>query len=213
MYILKVNLKVKEIINGLYNYLMRARLKNNNFSIISNNCWGGRVYQDLGLPYATPFVGLFLFAPDYIKLLRGLKYYLCLELNFDNYSKYIDCNNIGYPIGFLGDIEIHFMHYSTEKEAKEKWERRLKRINWDNLFVKFNDRDGCTKYILEEFDQLPIANKVSFTAHNHDNLKHSVWFKEYQNKECVEPELQSYKRYFDVVSWLNTGRIVKIKMF
>ena len=40
-------------------------LQNTNFSIISNNCWGGYVYQEQNLPYQSPFVGLFLYAKDY----------------------------------------------------------------------------------------------------------------------------------------------------
>ena len=40
-------------------------------TIISNNCWGGFVYQKFNLQYRTPFVGLFIFAPDYIELLEN----------------------------------------------------------------------------------------------------------------------------------------------
>jgi len=55
--------------------LLRSQLKNRNFTIVSNNCWGGEVYRGFGLPYQTPFVGLFLFPACYIKLLKNLKNY------------------------------------------------------------------------------------------------------------------------------------------
>ena len=37
------------------------------FTIISNNCWAGLVYQHFGLPYNTPTAGLFFFAQDYLE--------------------------------------------------------------------------------------------------------------------------------------------------
>ena len=58
----------------------RKALKNKHFTIISDNCWGGRIYQELGLPYQSPFIGLFIYSPDYVKLLANLKHYLSGEL-------------------------------------------------------------------------------------------------------------------------------------
>ena len=60
----------------------RMRIKERDFTIISNNCWAGKVYQYLGMPYLTPTVGLYFFAEDYIKFVSNLKYYLSLELRF-----------------------------------------------------------------------------------------------------------------------------------
>lgn len=70
-----------------------------------------------------------------------------------------------YPIGLIAnDIEIHFIHYKDEDEAYAKWSRRVKRINWDNLIVKFCDRDQCTEDLIRRFDKLPYSHKVCFTA-------------------------------------------------
>lgn len=35
----------------------------------------------------------------------------------------------------IESIEIFFLHYHSEQGAKEKWERRIKRINWDKLLI------------------------------------------------------------------------------
>ena len=37
----------------------RSKLNNTDFSIISNNCWGGSVYRHYGIPYLSPTVGLY----------------------------------------------------------------------------------------------------------------------------------------------------------
>jgi len=34
-----------------------------------------------------------------------------------------------YPVATLSGVEIHFMHFDSEQEAREKYLRRLSRIN------------------------------------------------------------------------------------
>ena len=45
-------------------------LKNKTVTILSNNCWGTFMYKYCNLEFNSPFIGLFVFAPDYIKLLE-----------------------------------------------------------------------------------------------------------------------------------------------
>ena len=51
----------------------RNKLNNTDFSIISNNCWGGSVYRRYGLQYKSPTIGLYFFAEEYIKFLMNLE--------------------------------------------------------------------------------------------------------------------------------------------
>lgn len=198
--------------------ILKTRLRNRDFTIISNNCWGAEVYKDLELPYATPFVGLFLFAPCYLRLLNNLKAYLETVPNFTNTSRYKFANKQRkqgiwdqYPIGLLGeDIEVHFMHYSSVSEASEKWARRVSRINWDkkNIFLKFCDRGLCTEENMKEFDQLDFPNKVCFTAKKYSHFKSNVWVRECRDEPYVIDGGSLYKvcgKYFNVIDWLNGG--------
>ena len=102
--------KLKPIVYPIINFIPRRRLKNKNFTIICDNCWAGKVYQELGLPYQTPFVGMFVFSPDYIKMLKNLKHYLSgnIPLTFVKESKYIKDFDNAYPLALLDDIELHF---------------------------------------------------------------------------------------------------------
>lgn len=211
--ITKIKKDIKNWKKAIKNYSLRKKLKNKNFSIISNNCWGGFLYQDLGIQYHTPFIGLFIFAPDYIKMLKNLKEYLSADLKFicseqSKYKKELDQSFATYPIGLLNDVEVHFLHYKNEEEAREKWKRRLSRLNWDNLFVKFCDRDLCTHDLIAKFDALDFRNKVCFTAHD-SPYESIVWLKEFKNKKCVKYEWNYYKKYIDVVEWLNNGIIIR----
>lgn len=60
----------------------RSFLNNTDFSIISNNCWGGMCYEYFGLPKRTPTVGAFLFPKDYLKMISNLKLYMEKSLQF-----------------------------------------------------------------------------------------------------------------------------------
>ena len=59
-----------------------TRNKNKSFTIISNDCWGAEVYIDTNTQYLTPFVGLMLMAPCYIKLLQNLEIIKSKQLTF-----------------------------------------------------------------------------------------------------------------------------------
>ena len=57
-------------------------------------------------------------------------------------------------------MEIVFLHYKSEEEAYEKWNRRKARINWDNLYVKFSKMNQCTEKHMKEFSELPYEKKI-----------------------------------------------------
>lgn len=152
-------------------------LKNADFTIISNNCWGGTVYEAYHLQKQSPTVGMFFMAEDYIAFLSDLKKYIYSDLTFirPEESRWRDVPLVAedkrfrsYPIGVLSNgektIELFFLHYRTEQEAREKWERRVKRINWDKMLIKFNDQNGCTEKNLADFCRLPFKNKIFFTC-------------------------------------------------
>ncbi|MBE5921850.1 MAG: DUF1919 domain-containing protein [Lachnospiraceae bacterium] len=171
----------------------RKRIRSRDFTIISNNCWAGRTYQYLGMPYLSPTVGLYFFAEDYLRFVSKLHHYLALDLKFipAEQSKYIDelrkKNQTTVPIGILDDVEIIFLHYHSEEEAREKWERRKQRINYDNMFIKFSKMNLCTEEEMRRFDELPFSNK--FMLNNRKRTKYSCEI--YWNGPSNEKEILS----------------------
>lgn len=184
----------------------RFRIKNTDFTIISNNCWGGFIYQRLKLQYNSPTIGLFMYASDYVEFCRCMEYYVEQEIKFiENkeskyYEEFKDNINNSYPIGKIGNVEIHFMHYASKEEAIIKWKKRVKRINWDKLIFKFSQRDLCTKNEIEEFMNLEYKNKICFT--HEDNIKDTIYVPELKNIGNKD-ETDITLRYLNIVKYIN----------
>lgn len=156
--------------------MRNAMLKHKDFTIISNNCWGGIIYESYNLPKLSPTVGLFFMASEYIKFLSNLEYYLNTDLTFispdeSRYAEWLkkDKRFGSYPVGLVDDVEIEFLHYTNECEAYDKWMRRVKRVNRDKMLVKFNDQNLCTVNDVQKFMQIPIKNKLFFTVRDWGN--------------------------------------------
>jgi uncharacterized protein (DUF1919 family) len=191
------------------------RLKNNNFTVFSNDCWGAEVYHYYDLAYNTPFIGLYLMAPCYIKFLMDPQYYFSQKLEFSYHSKYESVENLrskreeNFPTACIQDIEIQFLHYKDEKEALEKWNRRKERINYNNLFVKFDgSKDESNDELIRIFDNLPYKNKICICNRKIENIKSLVYCHDWQ-KDGSLMFAQSIK-YFRLTDWLN-GKGLKLK--
>ena len=186
----------------------RIRLRNQNFTIISNNCWGGLISQKYGLPYRSPTCGLLIMGDDYIKFCANLKHYLSQKLEFINFSdgKYSGViNHAPFPVAKLDDIEVYFMHYATEEEAAEKWYRRAERVNWDCIIYKISERETFTPEIMQKFAELPLENKLIFAS------------QKYTDDTVIIDGIDTYigdespliEKYFDDAKYLNQVKIKK----
>ena len=187
------------------------KLTNRNFTIISNNCWGGFIYQSYGLPYQTPTIGLFFMADDYVRFVRRLRHYISLPLievpNGQSkwYSSLSGKDNWGYPIGRLEDVEIHFLHYNRFEEANEKWRRRCERIQWNNMLIKFNDQNLAKQSHLESFDLLPSVHKVCFISRPQPSLPSAIYVPGCEKNGFVRASYEPFGKsvHLDVTSFLN----------
>jgi uncharacterized protein (DUF1919 family) len=158
-----------------FNFLNRIGLKNRDFTIVSDNCWGGFVYKQFGLKYKSPFVNLFLFPRCFIALLKDFERVMDSELIFidprksKHLKQMLDAGGpLTYPVGVIGDgIELHFLHYPSEAHAYAKWQERKQRINRSNMLFKFCDRLLETPDLIGEFDALPYQHKVCLTKEPH----------------------------------------------
>lgn len=177
-------------------------LKRNTPTIIASNCWGGIVYNQLGLEFKSPFINMFEEHEDYIKILKNLSYYMDCDLEFireglDNISGQV------YPIVKCDDVYLHFNHYRTYEDALECWNRRKKRINWDNLFVMFfEDNERRAK----EFADLCYNKKICFTSFK-------IKEKSTEFIECFDKGTLKGKALWQVVNEIAQGKYVYYDFF
>jgi uncharacterized protein (DUF1919 family) len=191
-------------------------IENKEFTIFSNDCYGGEIYRRLKIPYRTPFIGVMLMAPCYIKFLQNPLFYIVNDLNFIDSSDYIEMNefrtrNGNYPLGKIHDIEIHFLHYNNEDDAKEKWDKRKLRINWDRILVKFAmDKDYATPELLQQFSELDFNEKVSFSKVDYPECRINIRVPGYHQNAVVT--FRRSLKVFNLCGWLS-GKGIKFNSF
>ena len=184
-------------------------LRNKDFTIISNNCWAGRAYQYLDMPYLSPTVGLYFFAPDYIKFVSDLRRYLDIPLRFidPSESKYYEIlkerNQTDKPVGRLDDVEIVFLHYKSQEEALEKWNRRKARVNFDNIFIKMSRMNCCTEDHIKEFDSLDFKNKFFINNRKPMRYQCEVYWDEEWNLDGMQSDTVPFPGNINLFKLLN----------
>ncbi|MBS6180963.1 MAG: DUF1919 domain-containing protein [Erysipelotrichaceae bacterium] len=157
---------------------------------------GGVILHELGLRFDTPTVNLWFESEDYIKFLEHMSDYLQYEL----VEIQTDCS---YPVGLLKDIKIYFQHYTNLQQAKAKWEERIKRIHWDNLYIMMVQRAGCNDNIVARFNDLPYKHKVIFTAESYPDCQSAFCIADSKEETGKVMDLCRYKSEFIGRRWLD----------
>ncbi len=163
-----------------FNFKKYIELYESKISIMCNTCFGGLLCYRLGMEFLSPFINLFLSSSDFLKIMMNIKQYMSQPLVFWKYGFEPNLKR-EYPIMSLGDTTLHFNHYKTIEEAEESWTRRLKRINYDNIFVECvleNETDA------KKFADLPYQKKLGFANF------------EFEHPQVIDKTFLN-KRYFD----------------
>ena len=213
--------KLLEIIINVEDRHFRKKCTNSSFTLLTPNCMAGLIYHRLGEQFCSPTIDLNMQNSDFLKFVNNIDYYI--NQNLIEYKP----SNEKYPIGILkgdteeNDIRINFIHYVSFEDAKEKWERRKKRIHKDNMYVIMCDIDDIYEedyrkvgYLsdrdLREFEKIECNNKVILTR---DKERREPYFKYikpnyrrlfplvYMNRDLIG--LNGFEKYFDFVSFVN----------
>ena len=185
-------------------------VKNDRFTLIANDRWGETIYKYLGLMPHSPFIGTRIMPPCYLKLLKNLQDYLALPLVITDKSRYPIVNQQKAEqdliFGVLQDeVEIQFIGSNNAAEVVRNWQKRVKRINWDNLYVVLNQHNHSWNSqdlsLISEFDKLDFERKVCFADQEYSELKSVVFVP--QKITYSSKVWQAYEPYFDIIAWLN----------
>lgn len=90
------------------------KVKKDSFTIVANNCIGGVICHDLGVPFQSPTVNIYIRPHEFVRLCENIDYYIDLPLVELPYNELI-----GYPVAMLGDITLYCKHYSSFDEVKK----------------------------------------------------------------------------------------------
>lgn len=209
-YNVKFALRINRFFRKFINRADRKRLKNKDFSLLCNNCNGGTVSHDLGLQFRSPTVNLFFYSDHFFRFCENFDYYIAQPL--------VPCENpqhkpeIEYPVCNLGDLELHFLHYSSFEQAKEKWDSRTARLNRDNIFVMWTFFDGTDEEMLARFDKIPFQNKVAFTERDFPQYPSAHYIPGFEERGLGVLTLfdglmgKRVIDHFDYVEWFNSGK-------
>ncbi len=176
---------------------------------------GGVTYEFFGLKKASPTCGIYIFAEDYLKFLKNLKYYLSLEIQIvpaiesKHYEQLKVNGDLTAPVGVLDDIEFVMLHYKDPQVAKDKWEKRKGRVNYDNLIVKFSYMNECTPDMLYQFDKIDFesqgihAKKICFVPNNSYKFPSAVYLKGFEEEPQITNDTFTFKESFFLIPFIN----------
>lgn len=154
---------------------VRKRISCKEVSIISQNCIGGVVYHDIKMNFLSPTINLYFETQDFLRFVGNLAYYLDIIpiMRWDE----------EYPIGYVDDVKIYFMHYETCSNALEKWEKRKKRILWEHILILCTDGEGLSDDEYEEWKKIRYP-KILFSAQRkqEDDV---IYYSQYANRGKV----------------------------
>lgn len=208
-------------------YLKRVRyirrlpkLLDNDVTIVCSNCFGGRLYQDRKLTYLSPFAGLFFFADDYVGFLEHFDDYIQRKLHFITIDECkweiarqkFPSRPHPYPIARIEgtDIEIHFLHYTTQTDAENKWHRRICRMNKQKILFIGMEQNCPSVEAKLRFAALPFANKLYFCVRNNYDHSSMVVMREFEKEgmdECPNPYIYANVYYKYLLNYLKNNPI------
>lgn len=190
-------------------------LRRKNFCIISNNCWGSRLYEILKREYNTPFVGLFLRPTHYINFIKNLEKNISIELTIHHFKN----TDEKYPVANIEGCDIYFLHYENKSEAIMKWNRRRIRLlnhiehyGMDKIIFKYCDSflSDNEESLLKEFNSLTFKNKISFNPDMENkflNINKNI----INGDELFRGRLLYYRKYIELFSEAPPFKIKHVK--
>ena len=205
------------------------------YSLVSNSCISSFIYRlynpgvhKLFVDYTNPFIAAWF--PDdfhYIRFCERYDYYTSLEprfgeattcLNwFRDTGRYVHLNRkiTNYPVMFLGDVEIHWIHECREKLLLAKYLERLEKSRalepvflWSSPEMFNIHLNGEMETLLKRFCDIPrktlfLTNDPADEQEN-DNTR-VVFVPEWAGKSQFDRHRKNF-----LIGWYNHPRLAEL---
>jgi uncharacterized protein (DUF1919 family) len=181
---------------------VRHRLRCREFTVVSDDCWGGRVYSEFAVKCCSPFAGIGIHPHEYLDFICGLREPNALDvLAVSTHTK-------GYPLLHTRNAVLHALHHRSTGQLRHIYERRVPLITWDKIFIKIDL--GKPKYRTEDIERwnaLKLPNSIAF-------YRDVPGFRDLKiHNGVVLPEwsIDGHKQFniscrsFDIFDWINHG--------
>ncbi|MDF1825778.1 MAG: DUF1919 domain-containing protein [Verrucomicrobiales bacterium] len=174
------------------------------FSIISDDCWGMACYSFFGYRYDSPFIGLVVESNCYLDFLLRFLAREPPELEFIETER-------EYPVALCLGAKLGFVHDESGEIAKEKFEQRYERINWNRLLVKIDfGKPGYSIEDMERWNKMELPNVLALYSSTTEIPSSGL------HGGILVPEwcLNGYEmfalsvKHFQLPTWLRTGEIL-----
>ena len=143
-------------------------------------------------------------AREYLDFLQGFREPGALAV------RSVSSKERGYPIIQLRDARLFGRHYSSDEVFVRGYERRIKTILWDRVFVKIDF--GNPKYLDDDivrWNAMKLPNAVAIYPDEPRframNIHQGVALPDYHANGARQFRISC--RRFDIFEWLNTGKI------
>ena len=183
-------------------------------TIISNNCFGGVIARSNNMKFCSPTVNLQILPEEFPRFCANLKHYMDAEVRrirlmnlgprHTEYMHHMFSDFPNCPLGLVDDIVVVFQHYDTFDEAKEAWDRRKTRIDYDSICYLFHAKNESYKPCVEEFLALNLPHSAVITedwgmdgTHRFDVPKGSDAFGGRNGKRYIEQNF-NIKEFLEV---------------
>lgn len=108
------------------------------------------------------------------------------------------------PIGRLDDVEVVFLHYKDPLLARDKWNRRIERVNWNNLILKFSYMSKCTDKHIAEFQKVKGVKKFCFVPREFEDMEDLyIYPSRLHSMTDLGDDVFDWNKYIDVVNLIN----------
>lgn len=181
---------------------VRKRLLKPTFTLISDDCWAGRLYGEYEIRCISPFASMGFTPCEYITFLERMRDPGALDI------LEISSHKWGYPILHTRHARLFGQHYKTAEEFINRFERRCRLIDWNSLRIKIDlGRQKYQPEDIERWNALRLPNSVAFhpdtpryrDAKIHHGIAVPDWIEDGSHM------FQRSCRVFDVIDWLNHG--------
>lgn len=186
---------------------LQNKLKNKKPTIIASDCFGGVLYHNLSLQFCSPTINLAIERDDFYDFLLELNGFLSVE-------PIEVIGDKGYPMGELEynqkKVRLHFMHYKSFEEAKNKWEERKCRVDFSNLYIFQIYAGEVDKAYVEKFNNLPYKHKFLIVGDKKIKGKNIIFNKVLANKNYKHGMILNFKSDFSCKRYMDDCNYVRI---